>query len=127
MSEGEEGYIHSTKVDNFLDACGRVLLDCADGCGHLEVSVDDVDTDDDRVFLIEYGNGAQDAGEDCQHLRLFLPLLFELLHVRCELVEQVINDVRLEDLDADLVGIGFGFFVDFDVEAQHDGVLFGLF
>jgi len=125
-----EGYVedlHSSEINNLFDTSSGILLNGADGRGQFKVSVDDIDTHNDRILLVEDSDGSENAGEDSQHLTLLLALLFKLLHMRRELVKQVVDNVRLEDLDADLIGVRFRLLVDLDVEAQHDSVLPGLF
>ena len=45
----------------------------------------------------------------------------------CEVVEKMIYDIRGENLDTFGIGVCLGFFVDLDVKAEHDCVLFSFF
>ncbi|ROW05672.1 hypothetical protein VMCG_05275 [Cytospora schulzeri] len=110
-------------VDNLLETSRGVSLDGRDGRVDLERTLDDVDTDDDGAGLVEDGDGLEDAGEDGQHLGVLLLLLEQVVHVLGELVEEVVDDVGGEDLDAVLLGVGRRLLLHLDVEAEHDGVV----
>jgi hypothetical protein len=90
--------------DDLLLALG-VLLDAGDRGVEAEVAVDDVDADDDGVGLVEDGDGTEDAGEDGEHLALLLALGGERGHVLGEVVEEVVDDLGGEDLDASMASL----------------------
>lgn len=53
----------------------------------------------------------------------FFPLaLFQFLPVRHELVEEMVDDVRLEDFDTERIGKFLGIFFDLHVKSQYSGV-----
>ena len=59
------------------------------------------------------------AREDSDALEFVPLLLFELLPVLHELVEKMVNDVRLEDLDAQRVRQVLSVTLDLHVESQY--------
>lgn len=56
--KGGNGDLHSAEVDDFLCAGDGIRLDCGDGGEEAEVALDDIDTDDDGVLLVEDGDRA---------------------------------------------------------------------
>jgi hypothetical protein len=106
----------ATHGDDFLGAGDGVDLDGCNGCVYAESAVEHIHADDDGVGLVEDLDGVEDTGEDCQHLGLFLFRGGDFGHVLGELVEEVVDDVGGEDLDANVVGVGLGFLVYLDVE-----------
>ena len=79
-----------------------VLVRNAQGCARAQDTFLHVDTDNDRGLGVEAGvlHHLQDAREDSFIAVLGLSFQLALLNVGGELVEQVIDDVRSEDLDA---------------------------
>ena len=65
---------------------------------------------------------AQLAWEDCNVLVLLLISLFDLLAVRHEAVEEVVNDIGLEDADVLTVCHLLSIALDLDVEGQDDSI-----
>ena len=65
-----------------------------------------------------------DAGEDGLEALVCLPLLLALLHVLCELVEQVIDDLGSKDLNAVIVSEVLRFGHHFNIKGQETGILF---
>ena len=125
--EVEKYDLHSTKRNNHLHISDRVVDYSSDRSVDTQSAIGDVNTNNDRVFLVEDLDWTEDAREDSEHFALLLLDRRELLHVLLEVVKQVVNDVGCEDLDTNVVGVLLCFFVDLDIETQHYGVLLGLF
>src|SRR5437868_5745582 len=89
--------IHSAEGDNLLDARGRVRLDSRDGRVEPQRALHDVNTNNNRVGLVEDGDGAEYAGEHSQHLGLLLLALVLLTNVLGKRVEQVVNNIGRKD------------------------------
>ena len=82
-------------------------------------------TYDDGILLVEdvLRQDLEHAGEDHQGLRFALAGLPQAVHVGGELVEQVVDDLRGEDADRQLVGHGLRVRIDAHVEGQDGGEL----
>mmetsp|Transcript_18383 Transcript_18383/g.46452 ORF Transcript_18383/g.46452 Transcript_18383/m.46452 type:complete len:737 (-) Transcript_18383:1874-4084(-) len=95
---------------------------------HLGDTLRDLHAQHDGVLLVEDAGGddLEGAGEHGHEARRLLLLRLELLHVRRELVKQVVDDVRGEDLDAKLLGQLPRLLVHGDVERQDHRKLLGL-
>lgn len=55
--QGWVGNLHSTQRDDFFHASNGVRFDHGQWCQGSQVTLDDIDADDDRVFLVKYGDG----------------------------------------------------------------------
>lgn len=65
----------------------------------------------------------RDAGEHGEVFGVRPPLLHETVHVRGELVEEMVDDVRREDPDPGLVRVFSSFVVDLHIESEDRRVL----
>lgn len=68
------------------------------------------------------GQDAKLAGEDGYMFVQLLVSLLEFFTVSHEAVKEMVNDVRLEDLDALSVGHLLGVSLHLDIEGEDDGV-----
>mmetsp|Transcript_20966 Transcript_20966/g.54945 ORF Transcript_20966/g.54945 Transcript_20966/m.54945 type:complete len:343 (+) Transcript_20966:354-1382(+) len=122
------GNLHGLPV--FLDSCNTpnlqiVLLGDADWRAHAYLASQNLDRADNRVLsgedvvLVDL----EDDREDGLRARTGLLGLLVLLHVSSELVEEVVDDVGGENLNAVGLGLLHRLPIDLDIEAQHDSVL----
>ena len=65
-----------------------------------------------------------DGGEYGFVAFVFPAFLLALLHILCEIVEQVIDDLSCEHFDLIFLSECLGIWHNFDVEDQHAGKLF---
>lgn len=119
----EKGNIHSAQTDDLLLLRLRVEFDDGDGRQETQRALHDVHTYDDRVLFVEDRDRLQLAGEHGVHLRVLLLLLLELAHVLLELIEQMVDNVRLEHLDVVAVGEFLRLLIDLDIESKYHSVL----
>lgn len=86
--------LHFAQVDNFLLLRLRVDLNDAQRRSNAQRAIEDVDSKDDRITLRKRGNDLETAWPD--GLRRSIPplCLHDLLIVRREGIEEVVDDVR---------------------------------
>ena len=102
-----------------------VLVRNAQGCARAQNTFLHVDTDNDRGLGVEAGvlHHLQDAREDSFIAVLGLSFQLALFDVGGELVEQVIDDLSGEDLDALFVSNLLGLWGDTHIEGKDNGKL----
>eukprot|EP00047_Mylnosiga_fluctuans_P020093 m.88781 g.88781 ORF g.88781 m.88781 type:complete len:627 (-) comp8382_c6_seq1:70-1950(-) len=97
----------------------------AQRCSLTDNALLDDDADDNGVARVEYaiGQDTQAARKDCDVLVSLAQLAFELLGVRLELIEKMVDDVGRKNLQATLISHSLRVAVDGHVEGQHHTVL----
>jgi hypothetical protein len=117
---------NSAQLDNFLDTSCGVVPDGSDRAVDSELTLGNIHTNDDGIVLVEDLDRLEDTREDSKHLGFLLLLLELFIHVLGEGIEQMVNDIGCENLDALILSVLLSFLVDLDIETQHDSIVWRL-